>query len=73
MAQTGGAFALPVDGERLGSATDVGREFVTVTSDAVDAEAVWEAVWEEDMFRGEIVGVPQRAALLIWSLHVTCF
>ena len=44
IAHTGGAFAFP-GGERVGNATDVGREFVTVTSDEVDTDSLC----DEDM------------------------
>jgi len=47
IAQTGGAFAFPVE-ERAGNATDVGREFVTVASDDIDRDSLC----EEDMTLG---------------------
>lgn len=48
IAHTGEALAFPGGGERRGNRRDVGREFVTVTSDKVDADAVC----EEDMLSG---------------------
>ena len=48
IAHTGEALAFPGGGERLGNTRDVGRGFVTVTSDTVDADAVC----EEDMLLG---------------------
>lgn len=45
IAHTGDAFAFPAGGERVGNATEIGREFVTVTSDEVDTDSLC----EEDM------------------------
>ena len=45
IAHTGDAFAFPAGGERVGNATEVGREFVTVASDEVDTDSLC----EEDM------------------------
>jgi len=51
IAHTGAAFAFP-GGDRVGSATDVGREFVAVTSDEVDIDTLC----EEDMTFGVRIG-----------------
>ena len=73
IAQTGGAFAFPAGGERLSNATDAGCEFVTVTSDAVDADAVC----EEDMIcvGGEVRSSRGRRkdSVVVWPLRVTYF
>ncbi len=65
IAHTGGAFAFP-GGERAGNATDVGREFVTVTSDEVDTDSLC----EEDMTN---FGGKKRRVHVVWPHRVTCF
>ena len=68
MAHTGGAFAFP-GVERVGNATEVGREFVTVTSDEVDTDALC----EEDMTLGVRSRRSRSKGVHIWPHRVTCF
>lgn len=68
IAHTGGAFAFP-GVERVGSATDVGREFVTVTSDEVDTDTLC----EEDMTLGVRSRRSRSKGVHVWPHRVTCF
>lgn len=64
IAHTGEAFPAP---ERLGNTTDVGREFVTVTSDG-------DCVCEEDMISSG-VEIGSKDVMMVFCLATwrTCF